>query len=91
MQRSRSVSRVVGVALGTLLVEIIRRQFRADTWDYGHLETASGDRADRAVVAVTFSQDDFRTVSRGAEAAGSEASQFIRDAALARAQGRTWP
>ena len=85
MQPGRRVSQVVGVALGALLIEVIRRQFRADTWDYGLPDTGSGDLTDRAVVAVTFSQDDFRTVSRSAEVAGTGASQFIRDAALARA------
>ena len=89
MQLGRRGSQVVGVALGTLIFEIVRRQFRADTWDYGCLETAPGDGTGGTSVAVAFSEDDLRTVSRGAEVAGTETSQFIRDAALARAQSRT--
>ncbi len=85
MQLGRRGSRVVGVALGALIFEIVRRQFRADTWDYACLETAPGDGTGGTSVAVTFSEDDLRTVSRGAEAAGMEAAQFIRDAAVARA------
>ena len=80
------VSQAVGVVLGALLFDVVRRRLRADTWDYGCAETVSGDRADRAVVAVTFSQEDFRAVSRSAEAAGTDPSRFIRDAALARAR-----
>ena len=85
MKRPRwSIPQAVGVALGVLVFDVIRRQLRADTWDYGRAETASGDRADRTVVAVTFSPDELRAVSRNAEAAGTGTAQFIRDAALAR-------
>ena len=79
------VSRAVGVALGALIFDVVRRRLRADTWDYGFPEAASGDRDGRTVVTVTFSRDDFRTVSRGAEAAGMPAPRYICDAALARA------
>ena len=78
-------SQAVGLALGALLFEAIRRQLRADTWDYGRTEAASGDRAERTVVAVPFSRDELRAVSRSADAAGTAPSQFIHDAALARA------
>ena len=81
-----SVWQAVGGALGVLLFEVIRRRFRADTWDYGCAEATSGDRADRTVVPVTFSREDFRAVSRTAEAVGTGTAQFIRDAALARAR-----
>ena len=87
MKRPRwRVSQAVGVALGALIFEVIRRRLRSDTWDYGHAETASGDLADPTVVAVTFSREGFRAVSGSAEAAGMGASQFIREAALARAR-----
>lgn len=85
-QPGRRVSQAVGVALGALILEVVRRRLRADTWDYGHAEARSGAWADRAVVAVTFSPDDFRAVSKSAEAVGTGASQFVHDAALARAQ-----
>ena len=82
------LSRVVGVALGALLFEAIRRRLHADTWDYGQLDAVSGDRADRTVVAVPFSGEDLRAVSGSAEAAGMSVSQFIHQAALAHAQAR---
>ena len=81
------LSRVVGVALGALLFEAIRRQLRSNAWDFGHAEAASGDQADRTVVAVTFSREEFRAVSATAEATGTRAAEFIHDAALARARG----
>ena len=81
-----SVSQVAGVALGALLFEAVRRRLRADTWDYGCAEATWGDRADRTVVPVTFSPEEFRAVSGRAGAAGTGAAQFIRDAALARAR-----
>ena len=84
MRSGPRVSQVAGVVLGALLLEVIRRQLRADTWDYGCPAAATGDPQDR-VVAVPFTPGDFLTVSEGAEGAGVETSQFIRDAALARA------
>ena len=87
MQRyGRSVSRVVGLALGAVLFEAVRRQLRADTWDYGHAEAPVEHQGDRVVVPVTLSSDELDAVARRAEASGTSAAQFIRDAALARAR-----
>lgn len=85
-QPGRRVSQAVGVALGALIFEVVRRQLRADTWDYGPAEAGSEDVADRTVVAVWFTPEEFQAVSRSAEAAGTGASQFVHDAALARAR-----
>ena len=89
MRSGPGVSQVAGVVLGALILEAVRRRLRADTWDYGPPATATGDPQVRGVqvVAVTFASDDFRTVSRGAAATGTEIAQYIRDAALARAYG----
>ncbi len=86
MRSGLGMSQVAGVVLGAVILEAVRRRLRADTWDYGPPATAAGERQVR-VVAVTFASDDFRTVSAGAAATGTETAQYIRDAALARAYG----
>jgi len=60
-----------------------------ENWDYQHLETREPVKSPRVVVSVAFRHDDFITVSKYAELVGKKTSEFIREAALENATGRT--
>ena len=57
-----------------------------DNWDFEKAEAKPGVKRGRAVVSVAFSRDDFERVAEFAEAFGMKVSEFIRGAALDRAQ-----
>lgn len=59
-----------------------------DNWDFENAEEALPIKSPRAVVSVSFPRADFETVVRAARAAGERTSEFIRAAALQRAQNR---
>ncbi len=50
------VSQVVGLALGILLFDVVRRRLRSDTWDYGHTTSDAG--------TLNAGQGDVRRFSR---------------------------
>ncbi len=56
-----------------------------DNWDFERAHRTSGMRAARAVVSVAFSREDFERVAGCAEQLGMRTSEFIREAALNRA------
>lgn len=62
-------------------------------WDFDSAERrpASTSKGSRAVESVAFSREDFTIVCAAAEASGERTSQFIREAALARARGSLSP
>ncbi|MEA2598322.1 MAG: hypothetical protein QOF01_4791 [Thermomicrobiales bacterium] len=56
-----------------------------DTWDFDQAEEHRPTERARAVVSVAFQRDDYDAVSEAARDEGMKVSEFIRDAALARA------
>jgi hypothetical protein len=60
-----------------------------ESWDYEHVETIEPVKSPRVVVSVAFRRHDFETVSDYAEHLGKKTSEFIREAALDKATGRT--
>ena len=54
-------------------------------WDYENLEIKEPVKSPRVVVSVAFSHNDFSTVSIYAKKAGKKTSEFIREAALEKA------
>lgn len=59
---------------------------REDEWDFEHAERQHAPRGARAVVSVSFKSQDFARVTAAAREGGQPTSQFIREAALARAR-----
>ena len=67
MQQPRlSVSQAVGVVLGVVIFEAIRRQLRADTWDYGQPGTASGEPANRTAASASLDREGAGAASESA-------------------------
>jgi hypothetical protein len=62
-----------------------------ETWDFDAAERHSGRGAARAVVSVAFQRSDFEKVATCAEQSGKKTSEFIREAALEKAQRQTQP
>ena len=60
-----------------------------ENWDYEHAERRPGRKQARAVVSVAFAREDFERVSEGAQRLGQRTSEFIRVAALRRADSLT--
>ncbi len=58
-----------------------------DTWQ-GDGEVRSPVKSPRVIVSVGFSRDDFQRVAEYAHRAGMKTSEFIRTAAIERANGR---
>jgi hypothetical protein len=56
-------------------------------WDSENALAFPGGQARGAVVAVRFDRSDFPAIARAAQQAGIPLTQFIHDAALARARG----
>jgi len=56
-----------------------------DEWDSDSAEVRPPSRSARAVVSVAFARDAFDRVADAAEREGMKTSEFIREAALARA------
>ena len=56
-------------------------------WDYEKAERRPGVKSARAVVSVAFSRQDFERVAASAAERGKRTSEFIREAALERAEG----
>jgi hypothetical protein len=56
-----------------------------NSWDFGEAERRPGVKRARAVVSVAFSREDFDRVATCAEQLGKRTSEFIREAALERA------
>jgi hypothetical protein len=57
-----------------------------DEWDLENAETRPPVAKPRSVVSVAFPAQDFETLAKAAKAAGKKLSEFIREAALARAR-----
>ena len=68
------------------------RELRAledpEEWDSDRAEVRPPSKSARAVVSVAFARDDFGRVSEAARREGMKTSEFIREAALARAAHR---
>jgi hypothetical protein len=60
-----------------------------DEWDFDAAERQRATRGNRAIVSVGFRSDDFARVAEAAHRNDQPISQFIREAALDRAQGLT--
>ncbi len=60
-----------------------------ENWDFEHAETKEPFKAPRVVVSVAFRNKDFATVSNYAERMGKKVSEFIREAALNTATGKS--
>lgn len=60
-----------------------------DNWDYDNAERRRPVRGARAVVSVAFSRADFEQVAAAAEHVGQRTSEFIRQAAMERANKLT--
>jgi hypothetical protein len=56
-----------------------------EEWDSEQAEVRPPSKSARAVVSVAFPRDDFDRVSDAARSEGMKTSEFIREAALARA------
>lgn len=59
---------------------------RDDDWELDQAEIHEPPKNPRAVVSVAFPRDDFRKVSEAAGASDMKVSEFIRTAALERAE-----
>ena len=57
-----------------------------DNWDFTRAERRSGNRRVRTILSVAFSREDFDRVSACAEQSNEKVSEFVRTAALERAQ-----
>lgn len=57
-----------------------------ENWDFEKADVRPGVKKSRAVVSVAFTREDFELVARAAEEFGMKVSEFIRAAALDRAQ-----
>jgi hypothetical protein len=68
--------------------EDIARLQDEDEWDFEAAKRQRVPDGRRAVVAVGFTTADFTLVADAAEECDQTLSQFIREAALARARGR---
>jgi hypothetical protein len=62
---------------------------RPETWDLERPEVREPVKAPRVVVSVAFPRDHFEQVSVYAERIGKRTSEFIREAAIEKATGRT--
>lgn len=60
-----------------------------ETWDFENPEVKEPTKAPRVVFSVAFRREDFITVSEYAERMGKKTSEFIREAALEKATGRS--
>jgi hypothetical protein len=60
-----------------------------ENWDMARSETKEPQKAPRVVVSVAFQKNDFTSVSACARRHGKKTSEFIRDAALEQATGRS--
>jgi hypothetical protein len=69
--------------------EIQEQLENEDNWDYDHAETRQPVTSDRVVTSVAFRRDDFRLVTNVAQKLGKKTSEFIREAAIERASGRS--
>jgi hypothetical protein len=58
-----------------------------EMWDFDKAERHSAVRNPRSVVSVAFSRDSFDRVAQSAEQFGMKVSEFIREAALEKANG----
>lgn len=61
---------------------------KAENWDYDNAETRAPVKASRVVVSVSFSREHLFLISKSAERSGKKISEFIREAALDKAQNR---
>ena len=59
---------------------------RPEAWDDEGLQRHEGRKSRRAVVSIAFAREDFETVVQAARRIGETTSEFIRRAALNRAQ-----
>ncbi len=62
-----------------------------DEWDLEHAEKRVPSRRARAIVSVAFPREDFEAVEIAAERLGKKLSEFIREAAVARALPQETP
>lgn len=58
----------------------------AEAWDQDRAQKHEGRKERRAIVSVAFAREDFQAVVEAARRAGEATSEFIRRAALSRAQ-----
>jgi len=61
-----------------------------DNWDFDQAETKGPVKSNRVVVSVAFQRTDFQLVSKLAQRLGKKTSEFIREAAVEKASGKTW-
>lgn len=59
-----------------------------ENWDFDKLEVRGPVKSTRVVVSVAFPRESFITVSQYAERLGKKTSEFIREAALEKAENR---
>jgi hypothetical protein len=59
---------------------------RPDSWDFENAATHEASKPARAVVSVAFRRDDLRRVSEAAQEEGMKVSEYIRNAAIAKAR-----
>jgi hypothetical protein len=59
-----------------------------ENWDFDKLEMKEPVKTGRVVVSVAFPREAFMTVSQYAEHSGKKISEFIREAALEKAENR---
>lgn len=57
-----------------------------ENWDFEHVQKGRRTRPQRAIVSVAFSREDFEKVGKCAEQLGKRTSEFIREAALEKAE-----
>ena len=68
-----------------------RSEDSEDDWDLETAERRPGSRHRSVVVSVRLTRDDFDSISRNAEAAGTPTSTFLRNAALEKVEGKHEP
>ncbi len=61
----------------------------SENWDFEHAEMTEPPKSPRTIVSVAFKNDDFKIVSKSANGLGKKISEFIREAALDKATGRS--
>ena len=91
MATSHSVAlQAVGASRGgkdeTVIERTDKDQDGNDEWDLEGAEKRPAVKHPRAVVSVAFRRNDFETVAAAADRFGERLSEFIREAALARAR-----
>ena len=60
-----------------------------ETWDFSQTVVSPGMSKARAVVSVAFVREDYQQVVQAAKKSGVKTSEFIRSAALSKAQALT--